>query len=136
MPGRHLGLLPHAYPFRLLDRVLELDVSRGVGIKNVTAGEALMAERQSGTFPDVLVVEALAQLSGLILNYDKEGGGAAVLAQIKTMRFSRAARAGEVLRLVSEAEASFGGLASFNVKALSGEEVIVEGALVLAGVNK
>lgn len=135
MPGRHLGLLPHAYPFRLLDRVLELDVSRGVGIKNVTAGEALMAERQSGTFPDVLVVEALAQLSGLILNYDKEGG-TAVLAQIKTMRFSRAASAGEVLRLVSEAEASFGGLASFNVKALSGEEVIVEGALVLAGVNK
>ncbi|HBG47670.1 MAG TPA: hypothetical protein DDW94_11885 [Deltaproteobacteria bacterium] len=135
MPGRHLGLLPHAYPFRLLDRVLELDVSRGVGIKNVTAGEALMAERQSGTFPDMLVVEALAQLSGLILNYDKEGG-AAVLAQIKTMRFSRAAHAGEVLRLVSEAEASFGGLASFNVKALSGEEVIVEGALVLAGVNK
>lgn len=132
MSGNPVELLPHGYPFRLLDRVTEIDGSRAVGIKNVTGGEALSGSRPLDLLPDVLLIEALAQLSGLVMNHGKDGAKAAVLAQIKSASFSRQARAGDTIRLVSEAEASFGGLASFSVAAYCDDVLIAEGKLVLA----
>jgi 3-hydroxyacyl-[acyl-carrier-protein] dehydratase len=62
-------ILPHRYPMLLVDRILELEPERIVGIKNVTANEAFF----SGHFPDfpvmpgVLIVEAMAQTAGVLV---------------------------------------------------------------------
>ena len=60
------GILPHRYPFLLVDRIVELEADRVVGIKNVTANEPFF----QGHFPDfpvmpgVLIIEAMAQAAG------------------------------------------------------------------------
>ena len=66
-----MGLLPHRYPFALVDRVIEHDQGKkAVAIKNVT----LNAPQFQGHFPDrplmpgVLIVEAMAQVGGLIVS--------------------------------------------------------------------
>src|SRR5260221_680901 len=62
-------ILPHRYPFLLVDRIDELEVDRIVGIKNVTANEPFF----SGHFPDypvmpgVMIVEAMAQVAGVLV---------------------------------------------------------------------
>ena len=63
-------VLPHRYPFLLVDRVLELDLGkRVVGIKNVTANEAFFQGHFPGhpIMPGVLILEALAQVGGVLL---------------------------------------------------------------------
>ena len=60
-------ILPHRYPMLLVDRILELDDTHIVGIKNVTANEPFF----NGHFPDypvmpgVLIIEAMAQVAGV-----------------------------------------------------------------------
>src|SRR5260221_3188638 len=62
-------VLPHRYPMLLVDRIVELEAERIVGIKNVTANEPFF----SGHFPDfpvmpgVLIVEAMAQTAGVLV---------------------------------------------------------------------
>ncbi|HYB74957.1 MAG TPA: 3-hydroxyacyl-ACP dehydratase FabZ [Candidatus Sulfotelmatobacter sp.] len=63
-------VLPHRYPFLLVDRVLELDLGkRVVGIKNVSANEAFFQGHFPGhpIMPGVLILEALAQVGGVLL---------------------------------------------------------------------
>ena len=63
------AILPHRYPFLLVDRIVELDAERIVGIKNVTHNEPFF----TGHFPDfpvmpgVLIVEAMAQTAGVLV---------------------------------------------------------------------
>jgi len=63
------ALLPHRYPFLLVDRVLELDPSRRIiGIKNVTVNEPFFQGHFPGrpVMPGVLILEAMAQVGGLL----------------------------------------------------------------------
>ena len=63
------AILPHRYPFLLVDRIVEMEAERIVGIKNVTANEPFF----HGHFPDfpvmpgVLIVEAMAQTAGVLV---------------------------------------------------------------------
>ena len=63
------GILPHRYPFLLVDRIVELEADRVVGIKNVTTNEPFF----QGHFPDfpvmpgVLIIEAMAQAAGVLV---------------------------------------------------------------------
>jgi 3-hydroxyacyl-[acyl-carrier-protein] dehydratase len=64
-----MGLLPHAYPFLLVDRVVELEMGkRIVGIKNVTINEPFFQGHFPGQpiMPGVLIVEAMAQTAGIL----------------------------------------------------------------------
>lgn len=99
-------IIQHRYPFLLVDRILELEEGkRAVGIKNVTANEGFF----NGHFPDypvmpgVLIVEALAQVSAVVM-LTKEGnqGRLGLLAGIDKCRFKHQVKPGDKLRLEVE----------------------------------
>jgi len=103
---RILGLLPHRYPFALVDRIIEyVPGQRAVGLKNVTINEPQF----QGHFPDrplmpgVLIVEAMAQVGGIVLKQmaDVEKG-LFVFAGMDKVRFRRPVTPGDQLILTAE----------------------------------
>lgn len=99
-------VIPHRYPFLLVDKVLEKEEGkRVVGIKNVTANEPFF----QGHFPDypvmpgVLIVEALAQVGAIaVLDMEQNKGKIGFLAGIDKCRFKRQVQPGDQLRLEVE----------------------------------
>ncbi|PWB79681.1 MAG: 3-hydroxyacyl-[acyl-carrier-protein] dehydratase FabZ [Methylocystaceae bacterium] len=74
---RIMQLLPHRYPFLLIDRVVDIRGGRsGVGIKNVTANEPQFQGHFPGrpVFPGVLMIEAMAQTAGVVAMYAQPEG--------------------------------------------------------------
>src|SRR6476646_10104756 len=96
-------ILPHRYPFLLIDRVLELEDMRVVAIKNVTMNEPHFTGHFPGfpVMPGVLIVEAIAQAAGvLVLNRIKNRSEKLVfLAMIENARFRKPVVPGDQLRL-------------------------------------
>jgi 3-hydroxyacyl-[acyl-carrier-protein] dehydratase len=97
------AILPHRYPFLLVDRIIELEADRVVGIKNVTANEIFF----QGHFPDfpvmpgVLIVEAMAQAAGVLVlksmpDRDKK---LVLLVAIENAKFRKPVVPGDQLRL-------------------------------------
>ncbi len=103
-----MRILPHRYPFLLVDRVIELDgFKRAVGIKNVSINEPFFQGHWPGqpVMPGVLIVEAMAQLSGvLLLRKLEHTGKLAVLLSIDKVKLRRAVVPGDQLRITSVAE--------------------------------
>ncbi|WP_088041638.1 3-hydroxyacyl-ACP dehydratase FabZ [Bacillus sp. EAC] len=99
-------ILPHRYPFLLVDRIIELEEGkRAIGLKNVTANEEFF----NGHFPDypvmpgVLIVEALAQVGGVAaLSLEQNKGKLALFAGIDNCRFKKQVVPGDTLRLEVE----------------------------------
>ncbi len=100
-------ILPHRYPFLMIDRILSIDGTRRiVGIKNVTINEPFFQGHYPGQpiMPGVLVIEALAQLGGVLLSQDLEHKGkVAILLTLDKVKFRRAVRPGDQLLLEAEA---------------------------------
>jgi len=97
------GILPHRYPMLLVDRILELEPDRIVGIKNVTANEPFFA----GHFPDfpvmpgVLIVEAMAQVAGVLVlkEIPDRANKLVFLAGIDNAKFRKPVVPGDQLRI-------------------------------------
>ena len=96
-------ILPHRYPFLMIDKVLEIEGSkRIVGIKNVTINEEFFQGHYPGDpiMPGVLIIEALAQIGGILLSQELEHKGkVAVLLSLDRVKFRRAVRPGDQLVL-------------------------------------
>lgn len=101
-----LNLLPHRYPFLLIDRVIELDgFKRAVAIKNVTINEPFFQGHwpEQPIMPGVLQLEAMAQLSGVLLLRKLENTGKlAVLWSIDKVKLRGAVVPGDQLRIEVE----------------------------------
>jgi 3-hydroxyacyl-[acyl-carrier-protein] dehydratase len=69
-----LDILPHRYPFLLVDRVLEMDSERILAVKNVTFNEPFFQGHFPGApvMPGVLIVEAMAQAGGVMMLHNRE----------------------------------------------------------------
>ena len=96
-----LSRIPHRYPMLLVDRILELEPGRRiVGLKNVSANEPFFQGHfpEFPVMPGVLVVEAMAQVGGVLASFLPGSDGAlAFFASIDRCRFRRPVRPGDQL---------------------------------------
>ncbi len=102
-----MRLLPHRYPFLMVDRITEIDGDRKVvGVKNVTINEPFFQGHYPGQpiMPGVMILEALAQLSGILLSRRLEHTGkVAMLLSMDRVKMRRPVRPGDQLILEAEA---------------------------------
>ncbi len=95
-------ILPHRYPFLLIDKIIESDDEHIVGIKNVTFNEPFFQGHFPGIpiMPGVLIIEAMAQVSGvLFLSIPKDGKKRITyFAGIDKAKFRKPVRPGDQLR--------------------------------------
>lgn len=133
-------ILPHRYPFLLVDKIVELDLEQGriVGQKNLTINEAFF----QGHFPDapimpgVLILEALAQTGGVLLRIRTGSEKLAVLLNVDGAKFRRPARPGDILHLdVTGVHFSAKG-GRMRAEARVNDKVAVEAELAYALVDK
>jgi 3-hydroxyacyl-[acyl-carrier-protein] dehydratase len=100
------GLLPHRYPFALVDRVIEhVPGKRAVALKNVTLNEPQFQGHFPGRplMPGVLIVEAMAQVGGLIVTQMPDiPKGLFVFAGIDGVRFRKPVVPGDQLRITCD----------------------------------
>jgi 3-hydroxyacyl-[acyl-carrier-protein] dehydratase len=98
-----MRIIPHRYPFLMVDRIVELEPGkRVVGIKQVTANEPQFTGHFPGRpiMPGVLMVEALAQTAGVcVMSLDEYRGKLGLFAGIDDCRFRRMVVPGDALRL-------------------------------------
>lgn len=98
-------IIPHRYPFLLVDRIIEIDERRAVGIKAVTINEPFFAGHFPAypVMPGVLIAEALAQVGAVaVLRSLPAGGRIPFLAGLDGFRFKRQVVPGDLLRLEVE----------------------------------
>lgn len=142
------AILPHRHPFRLLDRVVELEPGRrAVAWKNVSVAEPCFTGHfpQTAIFPGVLILEALAQLAGVVHASSvtaRDGGSSngrgsgspriGYLAAVRNIKFMRLVRPGDRLVLSATLGATFGNLVDFTVDATVDGEVAASGRLAIA----
>jgi beta-hydroxyacyl-ACP dehydratase FabZ len=100
---RILGVLPHRYPFLLIDRVLELEKDRVIAIKNVTFNEPFFQGHFPGrpVMPGVLLVEAMAQAGAFITlaHLGPNHNTLFMLAGLDKVRFRRQVVPGDQVRI-------------------------------------
>ncbi|WP_199250672.1 3-hydroxyacyl-ACP dehydratase FabZ [[Phormidium] sp. ETS-05] len=133
-------LLPHRYPFALVDRIIEyVPGDRAVGLKNVTFNEPHFQGHFPGrpVMPGVLIVEAMAQVGGIILSQLPDiPRGLWMFAGIDGVRFRRPVVPGDQLvmtaKLLSVKRKRF---AKIEATATVGGELAAEGSLMFAFVD-
>lgn len=121
------GILPHRYPFLLVDRITELVPGQSaVGLKNVTINEAFFAGHFPGNpvMPGVLTIEALAQTAGVLAFKSGMTGSIVYFMSIEKAKFRKPVVPGDTLRLEVSVAHRRG-----NVWKFSGQ-VLVEGKVV------
>lgn len=99
-------ILPHRYPMLMVDRVIEMDGDRrAIGVKNVTINEPYFQGHypRHPIMPGVLIIEAMAQLGGLLLSQKLEHTGkVAVLLSLDKVKFRRPVEPGDQLILEAQ----------------------------------
>ena len=135
-PATIRELIPHRYPFLLVDRIEEIEPGvRAVGIKNVTQNEPFF----EGHFPDypvmpgVLIVEALAQVGAVgVMAKEEYRGKLALFAGIDGVRFRRQVIPGDVLTMEVEIVRLKGRVGRGKGAARVGSERVCEAELMFA----
>lgn len=130
-------LLPHRFPFLLIDRVLDLDLNskKITAVKNVTVNEPFFTGHfpDNPVFPGVLLVEACAQASGILLNSlsSKENNEyqLGLLGRVSNFYFRKVIKPGDVLLIESVLTASKMSVYKFKTKATINSELAGDGEL-------
>lgn len=133
-------IIPHRYPFLLVDRITELETGRrAVGIKNVTVNEPFFQGHfpQYPIMPGVLIIEAMAQVGAVaMLSLEENKGKIGVFAGIDKVRFKREVRPGDTLRMEVEMTALKRNIGKANAVAYVDDELVCKGELMFALTDK
>ena len=128
-------IIPHRYPFLLIDRVIEIEAGKSaIAIKNVTANEWCFEGHFPGrtVMPGVLIVEAMAQTGAIaVLVEEANRGKIAFFAGIDDCRFKRIVEPGDVLRLECEFTRIRGPIAKGEGRAFVGDELAAQAILTV-----
>ncbi len=139
---RVMELLPHRYPFLLIDRVVEHEVGESLAaIKNVTINEPFFEGHFPGQpiMPGVLVLEAMAQATGL-LAFLKMGGSEEnrlyMLVGIDKARFRGQVVPGDQLRIEISLKREMRGIGIFDCRARVDGEVVAEAEMMCSSQDR
>ena len=133
-------ILPHRYPFLLVDRILEINLEENeiLGLKNVTVNEPFF----QGHFPDVpimpgvLILEALAQTGGVLVHQKGYVKKIAVLLNVTGAKFRKPVLPGDSLLLHAKGIHVSGNGGKIKARAMIGQTLAVEAELSFALVDK
>ncbi len=129
-------IIPHRYPFLLVDKIVELEVGKkAVGNKCVSANEMQFLGHfpEEHVMPGVLIIEALAQVGAVaILTLDENKGKLAYFAGIKEAKFRRKVIPGDVLVLSTELVKVRGSIGIGKAIAYVNDEIACEAELMFA----
>lgn len=133
-----VNLLPHRYPFLLVDRITEIDLGKSAqGYKNVTANEHFFQGHFPGNpiMPGVLIIEAMAQVGGVLARLSIQGesgqdnNGPVYFMAIDKVKFRKPVVPGDQLRFEVQVLRSGSRVWKLAGKAFVGENVVAEAEL-------
>ena len=123
------NLLPHRYPFLMVDRIIELEPNvKAVGLKNVTVNEPFFQGHFPGNpiMPGVLIVEAMAQIAGVLAFGSGVQGNAVFFMSIEKAKFRKPVVPGDQLRMEIKVLQQRGNVWKFSGTAEVDEKVVSE----------
>ena len=127
-----MEFLPHRYLFLLVDRILEADGNRVVGLKNVTINEPFFMGHFPGepVMPGVLIVEAMGQAGAVVLLSRPDFKGKVIyLTSVEKARFRRPVRPGDQMITTAELTKLRGKVGKVRTVARVGDDVVAEADL-------
>ncbi|MTI65560.1 MAG: 3-hydroxyacyl-ACP dehydratase FabZ [Firmicutes bacterium] len=134
-----MKLIPHRYPFILVDKVVDLEVGKkAVGIKNVTINEPFFQGHFPGNpiMPGVLIVEAMAQVGAVaLMSNDENKERLAVFTGIDKIRFKKQVKPGDTLKMEVEIESMRRGIGKGKAIAYVDDKVACKGTLMFGLVD-
>lgn len=128
-------IIPHRYPFLLVDRIESIEGNKVVGSKCISANEMQFLGHfpQKHIMPGVLMLEALAQtVAVMLLSKEENKGKIGLFAGINKARFKRQVIPGDKLTLICEVTKERMGIVFVNAVATVDDEVAVSGELMFA----
>ena len=130
-----LNLIPHRYPFLLVDRIEEIIVNQScTGIKNVTINEPFFPGHFPGhpIMPGVLIIESMAQTASALVVYGYDGdieGLSVYLMKVDTAKFRKPVLPGDQLRMEIIKERNKGEVWQFFGKAFVDDKLVAEASI-------
>jgi len=133
-----LNLLPHRYPFLLVDKILEQEENKIVGVKNVTINEPFFQGHFPGhpVMPGVLILEAMAQIGGVLMFSKEENKGKIPLfAGIDKARFKKPVYPGDQLIIKVEIVKMVMGIGKAKAEAYVDDNLVASAELMFTAVK-
>jgi len=124
-----MSILPHRYPFLLVDRVIELvPEQKAVGVKNVTMNEPFFQGHFPGNpvMPGVLIVEAMAQVAGVLAFKSGMEGNGVLFLSIEKAKFRKPITPGDQIKFEVQVVHRRGGVWRFSGVAKVDEKIATE----------
>ena len=136
------ALLPHRYPFLLIDRVIAFEPKKLTALKNVSGNEEFFQGHFPGhpVMPGVLIIESMAQACGMLVKLsvpkERQHEGVFYLVKVDKARFNRVVVPGDQLRLEVQQKRLMRNMSLFECQALVDGAVAAQAELLCAEVAR
>lgn len=134
-----LECLPHRYPFLMIDKVVDYEPGKWLhAVKNVTVNEPIFTGHfpEKPVFPGVMMIEALAQATGILVVKSDESGGSAkqvfYLVSVDNAKFKRPVGPGDTVHLHVEFLRARRGMGKFNCVAKVNDQIVCSAEIMCA----